>query len=54
MNTDPITIRPGDIADIGVIFDPLSGGAQTGNLRLVDARDGLVVEDIDLLGTGLV
>jgi hypothetical protein len=26
----------------------------TGNLRLVDARDGLVLEDIELLGTGLL
>jgi hypothetical protein len=54
VDTDPITIRPGDTADLGVIFDPLGGGLSTGTLRLVDARDGVVLEDIDLLGRGLL
>ena len=54
VDTDPITIAPGDTADLGVIFDPLGGGLSTGTLRLVDARDGVVLEDIDLLGRGLL
>ena len=54
VNADPITIAPGETAVLPVIFDPLSGGAQTGNLRLVDVDDGLVLEDIDLLGRGLL
>jgi hypothetical protein len=54
-NTDPIIIEAGETAILPVIFDPVNvDGAQTGNLRLVDARDGLVLEDIELLGTGLL
>jgi hypothetical protein len=49
-----ITIAPGQTAVLPVIFNPLSGDAQTGNLKLVDVDDGLVLEDIDLLGRGLL
>jgi hypothetical protein len=49
-----ITIAPGQTAVLPVVFNPLSGGAQTGNLQLVDVDDGLVLEDIDLLGRGLL
>jgi hypothetical protein len=54
VDTDPIIVGAGESRIVEVIFDPLSGGVSTGNLRLVDARDGLVLEDIELLGTGLL
>ena len=53
VDTDPIIVGAGESRIVEVIFDPLSGGVSTGNLRLVDARDGLVLEDIELRGTGL-
>jgi hypothetical protein len=54
-NTDPITIKAGDTAVLPVTFDPRNiDGAQTGNLKLVDVADKVVLEDIDLLGTGLL
>ena len=38
-----ITLAPGETARVPVTFTPAEERVQTGNLRLVDVRDGLVV-----------
>jgi hypothetical protein len=50
VNTDPITVASGDTVRIPVVLDALEEGIQTGTLRLVDARDGLLLEAVDLVG----
>ena len=52
-DTGNITLAPGETATVPVVFNPLQEGVSTGELRLVDARDGLVVETVDLLGNGV-
>jgi hypothetical protein len=54
VNTDPITIAGGETAKLDVIFNPLSVGDKTGTLRLLDDSDDLVLEVIELRGTGLL
>lgn len=43
-------MAPGETAPVFVRLDALEEGAQTGTLRLVDARDGLVLETVPLTG----
>jgi Abnormal spindle-like microcephaly-assoc'd, ASPM-SPD-2-Hydin len=50
VNTDPIEIASGDTVRIPVVLNALEEGVQTGTLRLVDARDGLLLEVVDLVG----
>jgi hypothetical protein len=47
------TLDPGESDVVDVVFTPDVGGVSTGTLRLIDVRDGLVVESVDLLGEGV-
>jgi hypothetical protein len=47
------TLAPGETKLVEVVFDPSVTGPSTGDLSIVDTRDGLVVENIDLLGNGV-
>lgn len=50
LDTDPIVVDAGETRLVDVVFNPLRDGVSTGTLRLVDARDGLVLEVVDLVG----
>lgn len=52
-DTGDITLAPGETATVPVTFNPLQEGVSTGELRLVDTRDGLLLETVDLSGTGV-
>ncbi len=50
-----ITLQPGETVSVPVIFAPQvgaeAGDINTGELRLADAADGLLLEAVDLVGT---
>jgi hypothetical protein len=53
VDSSEITLLPGETADVDVVFLPNAndvGQVTTGTLKLVDVDDGLVLEDIELLG----
>jgi hypothetical protein len=45
-----LRLEPGETVQIPVILTALNGGVQEGTLRVVDARDGLVLEVVELVG----
>lgn len=46
-----ITLQPGETVRIPVVLNALEEGVQTGTIRLLDARDGLLLETVGLTGT---
>ncbi len=48
------TLVPGASIDVPVIFTPDVSGPSTGELRIVDAADGLLVETVELVGEGIL
>lgn len=54
VNTGNIPIAPGDTVRIPVVVDALTGGTANGTLRLLDARDGLLLEEVRLVATPLL
>ncbi len=51
---DGFTLAPGASIDVPVIFTPDVSGPSTGELRIVDAADGLLVETVELIGEGIL
>ena len=54
VDSSEITLLPGETADVDVVFLPNAndvGQVTTGTLKLVDVDDGLVLENIELLGS---
>ena len=47
---DGFQLAPGASIAVPVIFTPEVGGPSTGELRIVDAADGLLVETVNLVG----
>ncbi len=45
-----LTLEAGESVEIPVILNALNGGVQDGTLTIVDARDGLVLEVVELVG----
>ncbi len=50
VDTGDVTVASGETVRIPVVLNALEEGVQTGTLRLVDARDGLLLEAVDLVG----
>jgi len=48
------TLQPGDTQDLALLFAPIGAGLQEAVLLIRDTRDGLVVEEIPLVGTGVL
>jgi hypothetical protein len=46
-----LTLQPGDTVDIPVVVDALTDGVKTGELRILDDSDGLLLETVDLVAT---
>jgi hypothetical protein len=44
-----LTLEPGETVSIPVIVDALSSGVKTGELRILDDADGLLLETVDLV-----
>ena len=44
-----LTLEPGETVSIPVIVDALSSGVKTGELRILDDADGLLLEKVDLV-----
>jgi hypothetical protein len=51
---DGFALAPGASIDVPVIFTPDVSGPSTGELRIVDAADGLLVETVELVGEGIL
>ncbi len=51
---DGFTLAPGASIAVPVIFTPGVEGPSTGELRIVDAADGLLVETVNLVGEGIL
>jgi len=44
-----LTLQPGDTVDIPVVVDAVRDGVKTGELRILDDSDGLLLETVDLV-----
>src|SRR5918998_1438394 len=51
---DGFALAPGTSIDVPVIFTPDLSGPSTGELRIIDAADGLLVETVELVGEGIL